>query len=174
MFFQERRVKVSLFLQDRIQNQDGGFVYSMKGPLPCCVQKPIQITYFDSGEGGKPDDKENIIETSFHNALEEGPRKWDMDRVFNPKSRVKGLGRNLYASSSSNGKVRAKSASGGGSSSSAACSASAQTSSPSSEAKADEGKDEEPEEGKLCCLLPSLLLLASLCLSCHISHSNVN
>lgn len=141
MFFQERRVKVSLFLQDNIQNKDGGFVYSMKGPLPCCTQMPIQITYFDASDGSESGRKENHIATSLHEALKDGPRQWDMERVQDPQRRVPGLGRNLYATSASSGKTRPKSASGGGSISSSSSSSSSSAASETD--NSDEGKIED-------------------------------
>ncbi len=35
-FFQDRRVKVSIFLQDAIQNMDGSIVLNMNGPVCAC------------------------------------------------------------------------------------------------------------------------------------------
>lgn len=46
-FFQDRRVKVSLFLQDGIQSADGLVNISHKGPMPFGAEKPGTIRYFD-------------------------------------------------------------------------------------------------------------------------------
>jgi len=46
-FFQDRRVKVSLFLHDGIQSSDGSIVIQHKGPLPPGADKPGTIRYFD-------------------------------------------------------------------------------------------------------------------------------
>lgn len=46
-FFQDKRVKVSLFLQDGIQNMDGSMVQTKGGALPFGVGMPGSITYFD-------------------------------------------------------------------------------------------------------------------------------
>lgn len=42
-FFQDRRVKVSLFLQDKVQNLDGTMVLSRKGPLPPLAMIPGKV-----------------------------------------------------------------------------------------------------------------------------------
>lgn len=42
-FFQDRKVKVSLFLQDNIQLADGAFVLSAAGALPACTATPGSI-----------------------------------------------------------------------------------------------------------------------------------
>lgn len=52
-FFQDKRIKVSLFLQDGIQNPDGRIVLPLSGKAsdPQLGKQPGTITYFD---GGKP------------------------------------------------------------------------------------------------------------------------
>lgn len=47
-FFQDRRVKVSLFLQDGIQNLDGTIVLDMRGPIPIGSDAPGTARYFGS------------------------------------------------------------------------------------------------------------------------------
>lgn len=49
-FFQDRRVKVSLFLQDGLQNMDGTLVLDVSGPLPPGSEVPGSIRYFESGK----------------------------------------------------------------------------------------------------------------------------
>jgi hypothetical protein len=44
-FFQDRRVKVSLFLQDGLQNLDGTMVLTRSGPLPVGTDAPGTIKY---------------------------------------------------------------------------------------------------------------------------------
>jgi len=46
-FFQDRRVKVSLFLQDGLQNMDGTIVLRMAGPLPLGSEPPGTVRYYD-------------------------------------------------------------------------------------------------------------------------------
>ena len=46
-FFADKRVKVSLFLQDGMQKNDGTLTLHYAGPLPPGAQMPGQITYFD-------------------------------------------------------------------------------------------------------------------------------
>jgi len=48
-FFQDRRVKVSLFLTENIQAQDGSMIHSHRGPLPIHTEKPGAIRYFTKG-----------------------------------------------------------------------------------------------------------------------------
>ncbi|KAA0156018.1 hypothetical protein FNF27_00302 [Cafeteria roenbergensis] len=56
-FFQDRRVKVSIFLQELQQNLDGTFVISVVGPMAPGVSPPGTVAYMeDSGvEGGRRD-----------------------------------------------------------------------------------------------------------------------
>ena len=44
-FFQDRRVKVSLFLQDGTQNMDGTIVLDPTGPLPVGTDPPGKVVY---------------------------------------------------------------------------------------------------------------------------------
>eukprot|EP01051_Picozoa_sp_SAG22_P018783 SAG22_NODE_3265_length_1821_cov_3.116144_3_plen_225_part_01 len=46
-FFQDKKVKVSLFLQDKIQSSDGSMLIDTRGPLPPNVEPPGQIRYAD-------------------------------------------------------------------------------------------------------------------------------
>lgn len=48
-FFQDRRVKVSLFLQDGIQNIDGTIVLDMRGRLPDSTDRVGRIDYYSGG-----------------------------------------------------------------------------------------------------------------------------
>ena len=52
-FFQDRRVKVSLFLQDGTQNMDGTIVLDPTGPLPVGTDAPGRVVYrYDSVSTG--------------------------------------------------------------------------------------------------------------------------
>lgn len=48
-FFQDRRVKVSLFLTDQLQAQDGSMIHSHAGRLPAGTDVPGTIRYFENG-----------------------------------------------------------------------------------------------------------------------------
>jgi hypothetical protein len=50
-FFEDKHVKVSLFLQDGIQKSDGTIALSNAGPLPPDVEVPGKIVYFDQSGG---------------------------------------------------------------------------------------------------------------------------
>merc|ERR1719507_2643671 len=49
-FFQDRKVKVSLFLHDQTQNADGSFVVSASGTLPVGALPPGTVRYFQAGQ----------------------------------------------------------------------------------------------------------------------------
>lgn len=59
-FFQGRRVKVSLFLQDHIQNLDGSIILDVTGQLPKGYDVPGQVKYFENGKETS-NEKINII-----------------------------------------------------------------------------------------------------------------
>lgn len=46
-FFQDKRIKVSLFLQEGIQTSTGALVLPIKGPLPVGTEVPGAIRYFE-------------------------------------------------------------------------------------------------------------------------------
>lgn len=48
-FFQDRKVKVALFLNDKSQNPDGSLVVRSEGVLPAGAQVPGTVRYFDGG-----------------------------------------------------------------------------------------------------------------------------
>jgi len=49
IFFQDRKVKVSLFLHDQTQNSDGSIVVPSAGTLPALAMPPGTVRYFDGG-----------------------------------------------------------------------------------------------------------------------------
>mmetsp|Transcript_7727 Transcript_7727/g.12356 ORF Transcript_7727/g.12356 Transcript_7727/m.12356 type:complete len:402 (+) Transcript_7727:65-1270(+) len=49
-FFQDKRVKVSLFLQDGIQNTDGTVILPSGGPVPPGAEVPGTIKFFDEND----------------------------------------------------------------------------------------------------------------------------
>lgn len=52
-FFQDKRVKVSLFLQDGIQSRDGLMITGHDGALPVGTETPGGVRYFKSGRPGE-------------------------------------------------------------------------------------------------------------------------
>ncbi len=56
-FFQDRRVKVSIFLQEKVQNNDGTFKIRSAGPLPPTAILPGQITYYETNGSTRNDNK---------------------------------------------------------------------------------------------------------------------
>lgn len=51
-FFQDRRIKVSLFLQDGLQAMDGTLVLTFAGPLPVGTEMPGALRYYHGHSGG--------------------------------------------------------------------------------------------------------------------------
>jgi hypothetical protein len=97
-FFQDRRVKVSLFLQDAIQAADGSIVITHKGVLPRGSETPGTIRYFDEGkmikeEKVKLPNSENVSPAS------------DVVDITKP-NRPCQLGTNLYAKDRRKGKAK--------------------------------------------------------------------
>jgi hypothetical protein len=88
-FFQDRRVKVSLFLQDAIQGPDGSIIISHKGPLPRGSETPGTIRYFEDGKMVKEE------KVKLPNAENVTPPVTDVD-ITKP-NRPCQLGTNLYA-----------------------------------------------------------------------------
>eukprot|EP01006_Ploeotia_vitrea_P042217 TRINITY_DN66613_c7_g7_i1.p1 TRINITY_DN66613_c7_g7~~TRINITY_DN66613_c7_g7_i1.p1 ORF type:complete len:411 (-),score=215.32 TRINITY_DN66613_c7_g7_i1:64-1296(-) len=84
-FFQDRRVKVSLFLQDGLQNQDGSIVVDHSGMLPHFGETPGAVRYFD--ENGNVENEENL---NLGNSI-------GCVRVEDATKRTTDLGFNLYA-----------------------------------------------------------------------------
>lgn len=88
-FFQDRRVKVSLFLQDGIQNLDGTIVVSCAGPLPTGTELPGVIRYFDPSGGRVGSDRVSSIE-----APDAAPPS--TGSALDPATRPCKLGENMY------------------------------------------------------------------------------
>eukprot|EP00164_Ancoracysta_twista_P007005 GFYU01009864.1.p1 GENE.GFYU01009864.1~~GFYU01009864.1.p1 ORF type:complete len:370 (-),score=109.80 GFYU01009864.1:98-1207(-) len=83
-FMQDRRVKVSLFLQDKIQNNDGTMVLPRGGPLPGCTDPPGVIKYLDASGN-----VENIMELPLPEGLRSEPANQDPAATH--------LGANMYS-----------------------------------------------------------------------------
>jgi hypothetical protein len=49
-FFQDLRIKVSVFLREKSQNWNGYFIYPNGGPLPSGTSLPGTISYYDDGK----------------------------------------------------------------------------------------------------------------------------
>jgi hypothetical protein len=90
-FLQDKRIKVSLFLQDQIQNPDGTIVLPKGGPLPAdtLVDAPGRIKYFGGNGSESGSDKFNYPLGATAGARLGGD-------PFDPASRDSKLGRNLY------------------------------------------------------------------------------
>eukprot|EP00929_Paragymnodinium_shiwhaense_P109453 TRINITY_DN75880_c0_g1_i1.p1 TRINITY_DN75880_c0_g1~~TRINITY_DN75880_c0_g1_i1.p1 ORF type:complete len:393 (-),score=105.11 TRINITY_DN75880_c0_g1_i1:77-1255(-) len=80
-FFQDRKVKVSLFLHDHTQNHDGSIVVASGGTLPADRLPPGTVRYF--GEGG--------VETSRTTLSAASTNAWKQGSVARTR-----LGSNLY------------------------------------------------------------------------------
>jgi len=91
-FLQDRRVKVSLFLQDGIQANDGTIILSASGTLPPNVQTPGTTKYFDAQ--GKVVRTESV---SVRNADNVVTPTETFDPLRPNASRPCKLGTNLYA-----------------------------------------------------------------------------
>jgi hypothetical protein len=89
-FFQDRKVKVSLFLQDGIQNLDGTIVLDFTGVLPPGTDVPGTVKYFEPNSGGRPARTERLA------ALED-PSVHVWAESSSAKSQPQTLGENLYA-----------------------------------------------------------------------------
>lgn len=86
-FFQDRRVKVSLFLQDGTQNMDGTIVLDPTGPLPVGTDAPGRVVY-RNGSVSTGDLRELHIEGTLP-PLTGSP--------YDPEKRPCKLGLNMYA-----------------------------------------------------------------------------
>jgi hypothetical protein len=96
-FFQDRRVKVSLFLQDGIQSADGLVNISHKGPLPHGAETPGIIRYFDEGKVAK----EETVKLANSTDITKGPAS-KVDWTSTPRPCQ--LGQNLYSKERRKGK----------------------------------------------------------------------
>lgn len=90
-FFQDRRVKVSLFLQDGVQHSEGTFVMSHTGRLPAGADSPGLVRYFD--ERGVCFAEERLELANGPGVL---PPVLQFD-VLAPAERPCQLGQNMYA-----------------------------------------------------------------------------
>eukprot|EP01006_Ploeotia_vitrea_P005535 TRINITY_DN11794_c0_g1_i1.p1 TRINITY_DN11794_c0_g1~~TRINITY_DN11794_c0_g1_i1.p1 ORF type:complete len:377 (-),score=50.37 TRINITY_DN11794_c0_g1_i1:141-1271(-) len=103
-FFQNKKIKVSLFLQDGIQNSDGTISLKPAGPIPndVTVAPPGTIKYFDG---------ETVSSTeNFQYPLADKVGERQQGDVYDPKSRDSKLGQNLYTLDRSKKKEAAKAA----------------------------------------------------------------
>lgn len=87
-FFQDRRVKVSLFLSDNLQAQDGSIIHTHAGRLPRHTEKPGIIRYFSSD--GTLQREETIKVANAEKVLMPS-------EVVTTHTRLCELGTNLYA-----------------------------------------------------------------------------
>ena len=87
-FFGDKRVKVSLFLQDGIQKSDGTITLSYRGETPPGVEIPGKISYFDPSGSSIGVDSFSFPEAEL---MEPGRRAGDTAGLQTH------LGSNLYA-----------------------------------------------------------------------------
>ena len=92
-FFQDRRVKVSIFLQEQVQNNDGTFKIRADGSLPPNAALPGTVTYYGSNgrpEGGGVDTQTSQFFVAYHGSCTLAPN------VDGLTERSTMLGLNMY------------------------------------------------------------------------------
>eukprot|EP01027_Heterolobosea_sp_BB2_P013849 GEZU01019930.1.p1 GENE.GEZU01019930.1~~GEZU01019930.1.p1 ORF type:complete len:407 (+),score=81.48 GEZU01019930.1:82-1221(+) len=87
-FFQDKKVKVSLFLQNQIQNSDGTIVIPRGGPIPPTFHHPGFVRYFKDGQEVRTDHID-------HPAAAAAAPEQHGDPL-DPNTRPSQLGKNLY------------------------------------------------------------------------------
>jgi len=89
-FFQDKRIKVSLFLQDNIQNPDGTIALTKGGPIPndATLEAPGAIRYYENGSVTATEKFDSPLAGTIGEQL--------AGDVYDPKARDSKLGKNLY------------------------------------------------------------------------------
>jgi hypothetical protein len=87
-FFQDRRVKVSLFLQDGLQTADGMVVVTHKGPLPVGGERPGTVRVWTNGNR-----TQSAVAVANAQLTSPPPAPFDMASPLRPCR----LGENLYS-----------------------------------------------------------------------------
>ncbi|KAF0686613.1 Aste57867_21585 [Aphanomyces stellatus] len=100
-FFQDVRIKVSLFLQSEIQNGDGSFVIRADGPTATGGDVPGTIRYYD--KDGGVDDQDTIDVASAR-----GAAPFDDKPILQRDPNLCPFGENLYAPNAKPGLKSAK------------------------------------------------------------------
>lgn len=88
-FFQDRRVKVSLFLTDQLQAQDGSMIHTHAGKMPLGTDRPGTIRYFTDGKLAR----EEFVKVANGDHVTPTPVGVDITKPGRPCE----LGTNLYA-----------------------------------------------------------------------------
>eukprot|EP00743_Colponemidia_sp_Colp-15_P001693 GILK01001849.1.p1 GENE.GILK01001849.1~~GILK01001849.1.p1 ORF type:complete len:405 (-),score=65.54 GILK01001849.1:127-1290(-) len=101
LFFQGRRVKVSLFLQDGLQNLDGSMVVNTTGPVPPQTEMPGAVRYYKEGSLSKQSILDSDVQFDVVPSI--------ASARLSLSDRTCQLGTNLYARDRSNVAVRAPS-----------------------------------------------------------------
>jgi uncharacterized membrane protein YgcG len=136
-FFQDRRVKVSLFLTDQLQAQDGSMIHTHGGKMPVGTDRPGTIRYF--GPDGVTVKKEEFIKLPNSEHVTPTPEGIDITKPGRPCE----LGTNLYAKDR---RKKGAAAAGGASASASTSGKSSSKSGSSSGGKSSSGPVFEPDE----------------------------
>merc|ERR1712126_525842 len=89
-FFQDMHIRVSIFLKDKVQNQDGGFVFEKGGPVPHDTEIPGTIRVF--GADGTPSRMETFSPGEIYQLSDPA------GSIERHGARRTNLGTNMYAS----------------------------------------------------------------------------
>jgi len=89
-FFQDRKIKVSVFLQEKIQSKDGFILMGHQGSLPVGAEIPGIIRYFDEEEN-----LVNVEKVTLKNQQGVSEAKKPFN-IFKPDIRYSKLGFNMY------------------------------------------------------------------------------
>ena len=90
-FFQDMHIRVSVFLRDKVQNQNGRFVISCDGPVPYGSDIPGTIQTYSNG-------RSSVSRFPVEGNYKESKRQGSYDLMGD---RVTKLGKNMYSNSSS-------------------------------------------------------------------------
>eukprot|EP00823_Brevimastigomonas_motovehiculus_P004426 TRINITY_DN2926_c0_g1_i1.p1 TRINITY_DN2926_c0_g1~~TRINITY_DN2926_c0_g1_i1.p1 ORF type:complete len:405 (-),score=112.69 TRINITY_DN2926_c0_g1_i1:478-1692(-) len=95
-FFQERKVKVSLFLQDGIQSLDGAIIIFNEGSLPPHTQLPGTIRYYDASDSQQIKEEKVALRNAANVSIPATDSVFDISKAATSPRPCK-LGFNLYA-----------------------------------------------------------------------------
>lgn len=90
-FFQDLKIKVSVFLKEKVQNWDGTFILFKEGPVSEGTDLPGLITYYDA-------DQETVIKEAKFNPIGKYKRANKEGSYERHGDRITKLGLNVYSS----------------------------------------------------------------------------